>query len=48
MAAFDLVQYRDGSVIESQSRLAERPTTAYIVVGNFHENGNPLQSPADT
>ena len=47
MAAFNLVQYRDESVIESQPGLTERPTTDYIIVGNIRENGNPLQSPAD-
>ncbi|WP_448607741.1 hypothetical protein [Geodermatophilus sp. URMC 60] len=47
MAAFTLVQYRDGSVIESQPGLTKRPTTDHIIVGNILENGDPLQSPAD-
>src|SRR3712207_6664982 len=47
VAAFDLIQHRDGSVIESQPGLTERPPTDYVIVGNIHQNGNPLQSPAD-
>ncbi len=47
MTTFNLVQYRDGSVIDSQPGLTKRPTTDHMIVGNFRENANPLQSPAD-
>ena len=47
MTAFNLVQYRDGSGIDSQPGLTKRPTTDHMIVGNFRENANPLQSPAD-
>jgi hypothetical protein len=47
LAAFNLVQYRDGSVLDSQLGLTERPTTDYIIVGNIHEDGDLLQGPVD-
>ena len=47
LAAFNPVQHRDGSVLESQLGLTERPTTEYIIVGNMYENRDLLQGPTD-
>ena len=47
LAAFNLVQHRNGSVLESQLGLTERPTSNYIIVGNMYENRDLLQGPTD-